>query len=64
MNAPPVKLLCYSLTAAFLPVVFCSAAVNQAESIAPDVYFHEGDIGQGIFEVLEARWRKTEFFVD
>ena len=44
MNAPPVKLFCYSLAAAFLPIVFGSAEVNKAESIAPDVYFHEGDI--------------------
>src|SRR2546423_3551080 len=44
MNFPPAKLFCYSLTTAFLPVVFCSAEVNKAESIAPDVYFHEGDI--------------------
>ena len=30
--------------AAFVPVYFPSAEVNKAEQIAPDVYFHEGDI--------------------
>jgi glyoxylase-like metal-dependent hydrolase (beta-lactamase superfamily II) len=46
MNCPlskPVPLLLFGVC---LPVLFCSAEVNKAEKVAPDVYFHEGDIGR------------------
>src|SRR5947207_10989538 len=32
------------LAAMLLPPVFSMAEVNKAEQIAPDVYFHEGDL--------------------
>jgi glyoxylase-like metal-dependent hydrolase (beta-lactamase superfamily II) len=44
MKTPRLKAFGCSLVAAFFPLGCGAAAVNQAEEIAPDVYFHEGDI--------------------
>ena len=42
-----VRLLACSLLA-FAPALACRAEVNQVTNIAPDVFFHEGDLkGQG-----------------
>jgi glyoxylase-like metal-dependent hydrolase (beta-lactamase superfamily II) len=44
MNSPASFGLVVALSCSFLAAVSGTAEVNKAEQIAPDVYFHEGDI--------------------
>ena len=44
MNSFPPTACVLSLAALCLSAVFCTAEVNKAVQVAPDVYFHEGDI--------------------
>ena len=44
MKPPVKKIHLVSCLAAMAGSSFAVAEVNQAEQIAPDVYFHEGDI--------------------
>jgi len=44
MNSPKSTAWFLSLAAIFLTPIFSNAEVNKAEKIAPDVYFHEGDL--------------------
>ena len=44
MNSPKTTSWFLSIAAIFLSPAFSIAEVNKAEQIAPDVYFHEGDL--------------------
>jgi cyclase len=44
MNFPDTSCRFLFVMALFFPALFSRAEVNKAEQIAPDVYFHEGDI--------------------
>ena len=44
MNFPKASVWRFSLTAMFLSPMLSIAEVNKTDLIAPDVYFHEGDL--------------------
>ena len=46
MISPRIKRSLILLTATLLPAVIARAEVNKVETVAPDVYFHEGDLGR------------------
>ncbi|MBM3834147.1 MAG: MBL fold metallo-hydrolase [Verrucomicrobia bacterium] len=46
MNSRLQQQLFISVITAFGPSLICTAEVNKVETVAPDVYFHEGDLGR------------------
>ena len=46
MPIPKLSSILLFVSLSGLPTVFCAAEVNKVETVAPDVYFHEGDIGR------------------